>query len=147
MYSSQKVKQSWDHLSGFCLLPFAFPHRLMCHFVLGTSHYPACASVPLSAGPTFIISQVTRQVVCLGTQRRRLCNRDKQSPLFTVFLGACLMRLFICIYINSEPCNRKYFGTVVQHFYLYFKWFCTCMFIYYLYTNYTQIMQKKINDS
>lgn len=29
---------------------------------------PACAAAPLSAGATFIISQVTHHVVCSGTQ-------------------------------------------------------------------------------
>lgn len=41
---------------------------------LETSHYVVCASARLSAGAALIIGEVTRQVVYLGTQRRRLCN-------------------------------------------------------------------------
>lgn len=54
---------------------------------------PACASAPLSAGATFILSQVTHHVVCSGTQA--CVTETGIHILFIYFLGARLMSLSV----------------------------------------------------
>lgn len=64
---------------------------------------PACAVAPLSAGATFIISQVTHHVVCSGTQSWGLCNRDRHSHLIYLFPW-CPSNVVICEYVFVWMC-------------------------------------------
>lgn len=64
---------------------------------------PACAVAPLSAGATFIISQVTHHVVCSGTQSWGLCNRDRHSHLIYLFPW-CPSNVVICEYVFVWTC-------------------------------------------
>lgn len=110
--SSEKVKHLRDHLSwtkrqtsASCLVSplHSCIAQINLSVCFGDITAPACAAAPLSAGATFIISQVTHHVVCSGTQSWGLCSRDRHSHLIYLFPW-CPSNVVICEYVFVWTC-------------------------------------------
>lgn len=101
--SSEKVKHLRDHLSwtkrqtsASCLVSplHSCIAQINLSVCFGDITAPACAAAPLSAGATFIISQVI-MLFALGLSHEACVAETGIHILFIYFLGARLMSLSV----------------------------------------------------